>query len=95
MSGTNAAIVGVRFEKTGQTGQGVWNPRASLNCRFSGSQELEAGWGIVTQYPEVQPVLGRNGDPGLRAITSRHHVLAYERLAGERTRIRVEWFDKE
>jgi hypothetical protein len=90
-----SAIVGVRYETTALTGQSVWNPRASLVLRLTRSQKLEAGWGVFNQFPEMLPVFGRNGDPRLRAETSRHYVAAYEFLAGEKTRVRFEAYDKE
>ena len=90
-----AVIAGARVDRTGLTGQIVAHPRASLEWRWGGGHKLDAGWGIFSQFPEVVPVLGRNGDPGLRAETARHYVLGYERLVGDKSRFRVELFDKE
>jgi hypothetical protein len=93
--GRLAAIVGVRAETTELTGQTVVNPRASIEWRPGAGQKLEAGWGIFSQFPDMMPVLGRNGDPRLRAEVARHHVVGYERLLGSKARIRVEAYDKE
>jgi hypothetical protein len=89
------AIIGARLDSTGLTGQALAQPRASLEWRWGAGNRLDAGWGIFSQFPEVVPVLGRNGDPGLRAEIARNYVLGYERLLGRDARLRVEWFDRE
>jgi hypothetical protein len=93
--GKLAAILGARAETTELTGQTVVNPRASIEWRPGAGQRLEAGWGIFSQFPEMMPVLGRNGNPRLRAEVARHYVLGYERLWGSKARVRVEAYDKE
>ncbi len=93
--GRLAAIVGARLDATGLTGQVCVLPRASLEWRPSGSDTLDAGWGIFSQFPELVPVRGRNGDRNLRAEIARHYVLGYQRRLGEKSRLRVELFDKE
>jgi len=89
------AIIGARVDSTGLTGQAVAQPRASLEWRWGAGNRLDAGWGIFSQFPEVVPVLGRNGDPELRAETARNYVVGYERLLGRNARLRVEGFDRE
>ena len=93
--GKLSAIIGVRMEATELTGQSLTNPRASLEWRLSKKQKIDAGWGIFSQYPEILPVLGRNGDPHLRAEVARHYILGYERLLGTRLRFRAELYAKE
>lgn len=88
------AIVGMRLDVTGLTGQTLIHPRASLEWRWGRGNTLDAGWGVFSQFPEVVPVLGRNGDPEARAEIARHYVLGYERLLGDKSRLRVELFDK-
>ncbi len=89
------AIIGARVDSTGLTGQAVVQPRASMEWRWGAGNKLDAGWGIFSQFPEVVPVLGRNGDPELRAEMARNYILGYERLLGRNARFRIEWFDKE
>jgi outer membrane receptor for ferrienterochelin and colicin len=50
---------------------------------------------VFSQFPEVLPVRGRNGDPELRAEVARNAMIGYERLLGDKTRVRVEIFDRE
>jgi hypothetical protein len=90
-----AAILGVRVEKTELTGQCVVNPRASLEWRLGKTGKIDAGWGIFSQSPEVLPVLGRNGDPRLRAEVARHYVLGYEHNLGEKARLRFEAYERD
>jgi hypothetical protein len=87
--------IGARFESTGLTGQMLAHPHASLEWRWSKSNKLDAGWGVYSQFPEVLQVLGRNGDRNLHAELARHYVLGYEYLLGEKSRIRVEWFERQ
>ena len=89
------AIFGVRAEKTELTSQSVVNPRALLEWRLGKAGKIDAGWGIFSQFPEVLPVLGRNGDARLRAEVARHYVLGYEHNLGEKARLRLEAYDKE
>jgi len=93
--GKLAVIFGVRTESIGLTDQFVVNPRASLEWRLNENQRIDAGWGIFNQFPEVLPVLGRNGDPKLRAETARHYVFGYERLLGAKARLRLDVYDRE
>ncbi len=95
LEGKLAAILGVRAETTELTGQTAVNPRASLEWRLGTGQKFDAGWGIFSQFPEMMPVLGRNGDQRLRAEVARHYVAGYERLLGSMTRVRIEAYDKE
>jgi hypothetical protein len=88
-------ILGARFDAAGLTGQVLVHPRASLEWRWGKSNKLDAGWGVYSQFPEVLPVLGRNGDADLRAEIARHYVVGYERLLGDKSRIRVELFEKQ
>jgi hypothetical protein len=89
------AIIGARVDSTGLTGQAVVQPRASLEWRWGAGNKLDAGWGIFSQFPEVVPVLGRNGNLELRAEMARNYILGYERLLGQNARFRIEGFDKE
>jgi hypothetical protein len=90
-----SAIVGVRWDRTGLTGQDVVHPRASLEWRLPGGSRIDAGWGIFSQFPEVVPALGRNGDRNLRAEVARHYVVGFERMLGDKSRFRIELYDKE
>jgi len=89
------AILGARLDTTGLTGQILVHPRASLEWRWGTSNKLDAGWGVFSQFPEILPVLGRNGDSDLRAEMVRQSVLGYERMLGSKSRFRIELFDKE
>ncbi len=95
VEGKLSAIVGARIDATGLTGQVAATPRASLEWRIAKGSKLDAGWGIFTQFPDTLSVLGRNGDPGLRAELARHYIAGYEQLLGEKTRLRFEFYDKE
>jgi hypothetical protein len=89
------AILGARVDSTAMTGQTVAHPRASLEWRWGRSNKLDAGWGIFSQFPEVVPVRGRNGDPDLRAEIARSALVGYERLLGDKARLRMELFSRE
>jgi outer membrane receptor for ferrienterochelin and colicin len=93
--GRVTAIFGTRVDAAGLTGQVLLHPRVSLEWRWGRSHKLDAGWGIFSQFPEIVPVLGRNGDPRLRAEIARHYIVGYERLLGDKSRFRIDLFDKE
>jgi hypothetical protein len=88
-------ILGARLDATGLTGQVLVHPRASLEWHWGMSNKLDAGWGVYSQFPQVIQVLGHNGNPDLRAEIARHYVLGYERLLGDKSRVRVELFEKQ
>lgn len=88
-------MAGVRAERTGLTGRHAVNPRVAVEWRLGEGQKVDAGWGIASQFPEALAVLGRNGDPNLRAEVARQYVLAYERALGSKSRLRVEGYFKQ
>ena len=89
------AIFGGRVDTTGLTGEILVHPRVSLEWRWGAGNKLDAGWGVFSQFPEVLPVLGRNGNRNLPAEIARHYVLGYERLLSSNSRVRIEIFAKQ
>ena len=89
------AIFGGRVDTTGLTGETLVHPRVSIEWRWGAGNKLDAGWGVFSQFPEVLPVLGRNGNRDLPGEIARHYVLGYERLLGSNSRARIEVFAKQ
>jgi outer membrane receptor for ferrienterochelin and colicin len=86
-------LFGVRAERLGLTRQAGVDPRASFEWRVSPRDRVEGGWGVYSQFPEALALLGRNGNPGLRAEVSRQAIVAYERRIGAAARFRAELYD--
>ena len=70
------AILGARVDSTGLTGQASGAATCFPGMALGPGNQLDAGWGIFSQFPEVVPVLGRNGDPELRAEIARNALSA-------------------
>jgi outer membrane receptor for ferrienterochelin and colicin len=92
--GRLTAIAGIRIENTGLNNQAIVSPRAQLEWRLKEKSRIDIGWGVYSQFPELLPVRGHNGDPKLRAEISQHYVLGFEQLLNERMRLRLEFYDK-
>jgi len=75
--------------------------QSSLTVRVARNTQLEAGWGHYAQLPTRGSVsiLTLNGGAGLALgelpLSSSHFLVAIERRLGERTRFRVEAFDRQ
>lgn len=88
-------VVGGRFDRFGYTRQNVWLPRFGLSTRVASNTRLAFGYGQLAQFPDLPQLLGVNATPGLRAERSTHYVLSIDQPFGERTRLRVEFYNQE
>jgi hypothetical protein len=86
---------GVRADRSELTGETVATPRASLAFAPGESWRIRAAWGQYRQFPDFEHLLGRLGNPDLRAERATHYNASVERLIGARARLLVEAFDRE
>jgi hypothetical protein len=61
---------------------------------LTSSTHLQLGWGQYVQYPEVSVLTSILGNRSLLPERSTHAVAAIEQQLGDRTRVRVEYYDR-
>lgn len=87
--------VGGRFDRFSPTGEVVALPRATIAIHARPQLTISAGWGQYAQFPDLLSLEGAFGTPNLVAPRSTHYVVSIEQRLTERTRLRVELYDKE
>jgi len=86
---------GARFDRQGETGESLVQPRAAVSLALSRRTRLYGGLGAYGQFPTVARRYGRLGDPTLRAERALHATAGLEHLVGDKVRVRVEAFHVE
>jgi TonB dependent receptor-like, beta-barrel/CarboxypepD_reg-like domain/TonB-dependent Receptor Plug Domain len=86
---------GTRIEHSGLTRQTLFSPRAALGWSVSKEWKVRAGTGRYYQFPDLEQMFGRFGNPALRAEMATHYNVSVERLIGSRMRVLAEVYDRE
>lgn len=86
---------GVRFDRLDATGQNIWMPRVNMAVSPRRNTRVTLGYGQYSQFADFVQLYGEFGNPSLRAERSSHYVLGVEQLINDKTRIRVEGYDRE
>jgi hypothetical protein len=86
---------GLRWDRHSLSGIQAVSPHASLGFRLFDSTRLQLGWGQYVQYPELQFSLSRFGSRTLLPERANHFIAAIEQRLDERTRIRVELYERQ
>src|SRR5262249_22620371 len=86
---------GGRFEHLDSSGQNVWMPRGSLAISVAPNTKVTLAYGQYSQFPNLMQFLGQFRNPNLQAERASHYTLSIERTLDERTRIRLETYDRE
>jgi hypothetical protein len=87
--------VGGRVDAFSPTDERVALPRASITIQARPGLTVSAGWGQFAQFPDLVSLDGGFGTRDLGASRSTHYVVSLEQRLTERTRLRVELYDKE
>jgi CarboxypepD_reg-like domain/TonB-dependent Receptor Plug Domain len=98
ITGLNSRVAftwGGRFEHLDLTGQNIWMPRGSLAISVAPSTKVTFAYGQYSQFPNPTQFLGQFRNPNLQAERASHYTLSIEQTLNERTRIRVEAYDRE
>jgi hypothetical protein len=98
LTGANSRFAftyGARFDSFAVTGQDVWMPRASLAFSPLQNTRLTLAFGQYAQFPGFFQMFGEFGNRNLKAERATHYTFQLEQLLSERTRIRVEAYDRE
>jgi hypothetical protein len=86
---------GVRFDRFSRTGQNIWMPRINAAVSPHRNTRVTLGYGQYSQFPDFIHLSGEFGNGALRAERATHYVLGVEQLINDRTRVRVEAYDRE
>lgn len=86
---------GARVEHSGLTNQTLVSPRTALGWSINKDWKIRAAAGRYYQFPDLGQMLGRLGNPQLRAERSTHFNASLERLLGDRIRVLAEIYDRE
>jgi hypothetical protein len=71
------------------------SPQASLTFDATPSIRLHAGWSQHVQYPDLTQFLSLFAVSGLLPLRSAHAVAAVEKRLGDRTRLRLEFYNRQ
>lgn len=84
-----------RWDQLSTSGSAVVSPRLSLALAPSPATRIQFGWGHYTQFPEPAWLFSPLGGFRLQPERSIHYLAAVERRFGERSRLRLELYDRE
>jgi hypothetical protein len=86
--------VGVRWDHHSLDDITALSPETSLSFMVTAATRIQLGWGQYVQYPEVAMLTSTVGALGLLPMRSNQVIAAVEQRIGERTRVRVEFYNR-
>ena len=94
--GTGLSLTGgARIEHSGLTNQTLFSPRATISWSPAKDWFVRFGTGRYYQFPDLEQMFGRLGNPNLRAERATHYNASVERRFGDRMRVLAEVYDRE
>jgi hypothetical protein len=90
-----ALTYGARVDHLSWTRQTVWMPRASAALSLLPDTKMTVAFGQYAQFPTFFQLLGQFENRNLRAERATHYTFQLEQLLNEKTRIRLEGYDRE
>ncbi len=93
-SGRLRLTAGARWDYESSNGVSAVSPQASVAFAPITATRIQLGWGQYTQYPEVSILTSVLGERSLLPERSNHVIAAVEQQLGERTRLRVEYYNR-
>lgn len=94
-NGRVQASAGGRWDRHSVSGRNAWSPYASLGWHPRPATRLQFSWGHYTQFPEIIQLFSLSGRPTLLPQRAIHYVATFEQRLNQRTRLRVELYDRE
>lgn len=85
---------GLRWDHLNTNGITAFSPQVSLALHLSASTRLHLGFGQNAQFPEISELFTRYGSRGLLPERATHYVAALEHRLDERTRARLEAYQR-
>jgi len=95
LAGRVQVAAGGRWEGDGTGGQGVFSPSASLALMPRPGTRLHLGWGQYAQFPDLPWLFSFLGGRHLLPERATHYAAALEQRLGERSRLRLEFYDRQ
>jgi len=86
---------GARFDHTSVSPVQTVSPYASLAIQLRAATRLQFAWGQYAQYPELSQSFSIFGSPSLLPERSTHVEAAIEQSFGDKTRLRLEFYDRQ
>jgi len=87
--------VGARFDSHEMVSGAPLSPHASVILRVASSTRLQFAWSQAVQFPEITALtLSLTGNRNLRPPRSTHFVAALEQRLDDRTRLRLEVYER-
>jgi hypothetical protein len=86
---------GMRWDRHSVDEVQAVSPHASLGARLWRGAELHFGWGQYVQYPDLPWLFSAAGSRRLLPERSNHLVASIEQGLGARTRLRLEFYDRQ
>lgn len=94
LSGRLRLTGGVRWDRDSADGVAATSPAASANIGLTKSTHLQLAFGQYAQFPELSELYSSLGGRRLLPIRSNQATAAIEQRLGERTRIRLETYNR-
>ena len=94
-SGRLHLAAGARWDHHALDGISAVSPAASASFAITRSTRLQLGWGQYVQFPELSDLTSPLGGAHLLPMRATHALGAVEQRFGERTRVRVEFYERE
>ena len=85
---------GVRWDRHSIDGVTATSPAVSASMGLTRSTHLQLGFGQYAQFPEVSVLTSTLGNRGLLPMRSNQAIAALEQRLGERTRLRLETYNR-
>jgi hypothetical protein len=86
---------GARWDHHSLMGRSVVSPQASAAATLGASTHLQLGWGQYVQFPEISDLTSPLSAAHLLPQRSTQALAAIEQRLGERTRVRLEYYERE
>jgi hypothetical protein len=94
LSGALHLSAGVRFDHDSTDRVGAVSPQASAAFYATKSTRFQFAWGQYVQFPELSLLTSPLGARGLLPIRSNHAIAGIEQRLGERSRLRLEVYNR-
>jgi len=94
-SGRVRLTTGIRADDSSTSEVTTASPYASMSLQASKKTTLELSWGQFSQYPEFSEFFSTYAHGRLLPERATHYEAAIERRLNERTRLRVEFYDRQ
>ncbi len=94
LAGALHLSAGARWDRYSLDNVATVSPQVSAVLYVTKSTRLQLGWGQYAQFPEISLLTSPLGGRGLLPIRSNQAIAGVEQRFGERTRLRLEYYNR-